>query len=84
VGRVIGLDISKRSAEVAMLQPGTGEMSAPRKPRQPKSESQTTNPAQRGEDEYVRFLHERFGEAGPRGIDHPNSPKAKTPPRRSP
>jgi hypothetical protein len=34
-----------------------------------------SNPGRRGEDDYLRFLRDRFGKAGPRGVDHPNSPK---------
>lgn len=54
------------------------------KTRQTKPEAENPDPGQRGEDDYNRFLLERFGEAGPRGIDHPNSPRAKKPPRSRP
>jgi hypothetical protein len=53
----------------------TGE-AAPRT-RKPQDSTEPSEPdsGQRGEDDYLRFLHDRFGEEGPRGVDHPNSPR---------
>jgi len=33
------------------------------------------NPGQRGEDDYLEFIHDRFGVAGPPVVDHPNRPR---------
>lgn len=39
--------------------------------------------AQQAEDDYRHFIRQRFGPAGPEGIDHPNRPR-KTKPRKKP
>jgi transposase len=65
----------------------TGE-AAPRARKPTKNaEPPEPDPGQRGEDDYLRFLHDRFGEEGPRGVDHPNGPrnsKEKNNPKRRP
>jgi len=49
----------------------TGQRAA----RQRKPETDDPNSGQVGEDDYNRFLLERFGEDGPRAVNHPNQPR---------
>jgi transposase len=52
---------------------------APRSARAPRhARTEDPNPGQRGEDEYTSFIRERFGDAGPQGVDHPNNPRTKS------